>query len=153
MYKLWPGQAQFMPILTFIWPPWPWPSTYVKKMFQLALFPLRDKNCAKIILKSMHKCTSYGSDNLNFDLYLASVTLTVNLFKKMFQIALLLLKDNNCAKLFLKPPPGQQLCKIILKSMHYCTSYAPDKLMYLNILTFIWLLWPWTSTYLKCFKW
>ena len=36
-----------------------------EKMFQLALFPLKDNNCAKMVLKSMHKCTSYGSDNLN----------------------------------------------------------------------------------------
>ena len=25
------------------------------------------------------------------------------------------------------PPQGQQLCQIVLKSMHYCTSYGPDK--------------------------
>ena len=25
------------------------------------------------------------------------------------------------------PPQGQQLCQIILKCMHYCTSYGPDK--------------------------
>ena len=25
------------------------------------------------------------------------------------------------------PPRGQQLCQIVLKSMHYCTSYDPDK--------------------------
>ena len=25
-------------------------------------------------------------------------------------------------------PQGQQLCRIILKSMHKCTSYGPDKL-------------------------
>ena len=24
-------------------------------------------------------------------------------------------------------PQGQQLCQIVLKSMHYCTSYGPDK--------------------------
>ena len=26
------------------------------------------------------------------------------------------------------PPQGQQLCKIILKSMRKCTCYGPDKL-------------------------
>ena len=31
------------------------------------------------------------------------------------------------------PPRGQQLCKIILKSMYKCTSYGPDKM---TILTF-----------------
>ena len=51
----------------------------------------------------------------HFDLYLTPVTLTFNLPKKIFQMALLLLEDNNCEK-------------IILKSMHKCTSYAPDTL-------------------------
>ena len=51
----------------------------------------------------------------HFDLYLTPVTLTSNLPEKMFQMALHLLEDNNCAK-------------FILKSMHKCTSYASDKL-------------------------
>ena len=38
----------------------------------------------------------------------------------MFQMALLLLKEINCAQ-------GEQLCQIILKSMHKCRSYGPDK--------------------------
>ena len=46
----------------------------------------------------------------HFDIYLTPVTLTFNLPKKMFQMALLLLKGNNCTK-----------------SMHYCTIYGPDK--------------------------
>ena len=112
----------------------------------------------------------------HFNLYLTPMTLTFNLPEKMFQMALLLLKDNNCAKLFwnpcinvqvmawtspiydhfdlyltpvtltfilpeinvsngTSPPWGQQLCKVILKSMHKCTSYGPDKLN-------IWLFWP-----------
>ena len=36
----------------------------------------------------------------HFDLYLTPVTLTFILTKKMFQMALFLLKGNNCAKLF-----------------------------------------------------
>ena len=36
----------------------------------------------------------------HFDLYLIPVTLTFNLPEKMFQMALLLLEDNNYAKLF-----------------------------------------------------
>ena len=51
----------------------------------------------------------------HFDLYLTPVTLTFKLPEKMFQMALLLLEDNICAKLF-------------LKSMHKCTCYGPDKL-------------------------
>ena len=120
--------------------------------------PPRGQQLCKIILKSMHKCTSYGLDKLNlwpfwilfdpsdldlkptwknysngtsppwgqqlqklfwnpcinvqvmartssiydhFDLYLTPVTLTFNLPKKMFQMALL--EDNKCAKLFWNP--------------------------------------------------
>ena len=33
-----------------------------------------------------------------FDLYLTPMTLTFNIPEKMFQMALLLLKENNCAK-------------------------------------------------------
>ena len=73
----------------------------------------------KIILKSMHKCTSYGyrtsSIYDNFDLYLTPVTLTFNLPKKV-------------STLCTSPPQGQQLCQIALKSMHKCTSYGTDKL-------------------------
>ena len=78
----------------------------------------RGQQLYKIILKSMHKSTSYGRTSSiydHFDLYLTPVTLTFNLPEKMFQMALLLLMDNNCAKLF-------------LKSMHECTSYGQDKL-------------------------
>ena len=133
-----------------------------EKMSQMALLLLKDNNCAKLFLKSMHKCTRYGPDKLNiwqfwhlfdpcdldlqptwknvsngtfllqgnntvklfwnpcinvqvilrlssihvydhFDPYLTRVTLTFNLPEKMFQMALLLLKGNNCAKLFWKP--------------------------------------------------
>ena len=51
----------------------------------------------------------------HFDLYLTSLTLTFNLPEKNV--------SNGTS-----PPQGQQLCKIILKSMHKCTSYGPDKL-------------------------
>ena len=51
----------------------------------------------------------------HFDLYLTPVTLTVNLPEKNVSSGTPL-------------PQGQQLCKIILKSMHKCTSYGQDKL-------------------------
>ena len=107
MYKLWLGQAQYMTILTFIWHLWPWPSTYLYKCFKWHFSSLR-ATTVKIILKSMHKCTSYAPDKLNiclwhFDLYLTPVTLTFNLPIKMVQMALLLLKGNNYAKLFWNP--------------------------------------------------
>ena len=49
----------------------------------------------------------------HFDPYLTPVTLTFNLPKNV---------SNGTS-----PPQGQQLCQIVLKSMHYCTSYDPDK--------------------------
>ena len=51
----------------------------------------------------------------HFDLYLTPVTLTFNLPEKNV--------SNGTS-----PSQRQQLCKIILKSKHKCTSYAPDKL-------------------------
>ena len=57
-------------------------------------------------MDGQHKCinvqvmvrTSSIYDQI--DLYLTPMTFTFNLPEKMFQMALLLLKDNNCAKLF-----------------------------------------------------
>ena len=86
--------------------------------------PLRQQLC-KNILKSMHKCISYGPDKLNiwpfwplfapYDLDLQPTWKNVS---------------NGTSS-----PQGQQLCKIILKSMYKCTSYGLDKLN-------IWPLWP-----------
>ena len=50
----------------------------------------------------------------NFDLYMTPMTLTFNLRKNVSD-------DTSHLR-------GQQLYKIILKSMHKCTSYVPDKL-------------------------
>ena len=49
----------------------------------------------------------------HFDLYLTPVTLTYNLPKNV--------------SIGTSPPQEQQLCQIVLKSMHYCTSDGPDK--------------------------
>ena len=48
----------------------------------------------------------------HFDLYLTPMTLTFNLPKNVL---------NGTSS------QGQQLCQMVLKSMHYCTSYGPDK--------------------------
>ena len=50
-----------------------------------------------------------------FDIYLTCVTLTLNLPEK------------NVSNDGTSPSQGQQLCKIILKSMHIHASYGPDK--------------------------
>ena len=49
----------------------------------------------------------------HFDLYSTPVILTFNLPKNV---------SNGTS-----PPQEQQLCQIVLKSTHYCTSYGPDK--------------------------
>ena len=63
MYKLWPGQAQYMymTILTFISRLWPWPSTYLK-IISNGTSPSQGQQLCQIVLKSMHYCTSYGPD-------------------------------------------------------------------------------------------
>ena len=72
----------------------------------------------------------------HFDFYLTPVTLTFNLPKNVSNGTL--------------SPRWHQLCKIILKSMQKCTSYAPDtQYMYMTILTFIWTLWHCPSIYQK----
>ena len=119
----------------------------------------------------MHKCRIYGPDKLSYNHFIiwsSRVTLAFNLTEQMFQKALLLLKENNCATLFWNPcinvevvartswiyyhfiiwpscdldlqptwinvsngtaaPQEEQLRQIILKSMHKCRSYSPDKL-------------------------
>ena len=75
-----------------------------EKMFQMALFLLEGNNCAKLFwnpsinVQVMARTSSIHVYD-HFYLYLTPVTLTFNL-PKMFQMALLLLKGNNCAKLF-----------------------------------------------------
>ena len=165
------------------------------KMFQMALLLLEDNNCAIVFWNAciyVQVMARKSSIYDHFDLYLTPVSLTFNLPEKLFQMALLLLEDN-CANLFwnpciteqvmvrtssiydhfelyltpvtltfnlpknvlncTSPPRGQLLCKIILKSMHKCTSYGPDKL---NIWPFWPLFDPVTLTFnlpKECFKW
>ena len=78
--------------------------TLPEKMFQMALLLLEDNNCAKLFsnpcinVQVMARTSSIHVYD-HFDLYLTPVTLTFNLPKRMFQMALLL-KGNNCANCF-----------------------------------------------------
>ena len=55
----------------------------------------------QIIFKSMQKCRSYDPDKLNnFLMTISSFDFLFNLSEQMFKMALLLLKENNSAKLF-----------------------------------------------------
>ena len=126
-----------------------WPSSVTltfnlrKPIFWTALLLLKDNNCAKLFWNpciNVPVMARTSSIYDHFELYLTPMSLTFNLPEKMFQMALLLLKDNNCAKLF----------------WNSCMNYKlwPRQAQYMTILTFIWPLWPWPSTYLKkCFKW
>ena len=90
--------------MTFIWP-YDLDLQPMWKIFQMALL-LEDNNCAKlfwnpcIIVQVMAQTSSIYD---HFDLYLTHVTLTFNLPEKMFQTALFLLEDNNCANYFWNP--------------------------------------------------
>ena len=69
-------------------------------------------------LKSMHNSQAMlrtSSINVHYhsDVYLTPVIL-VSIFLKNV--------SNSTS-----PPQGQQLCQIVLKPMHSCTSYGPDK--------------------------
>ena len=77
-----------------------------EKMFQMALLLLKGNNCTQLFLNpciNVQVMAQTSSIYDHFDLYLISVTLTFNLPEKIFQMALLLLKGNNCTKLFLNP--------------------------------------------------
>ena len=78
----------------------------------------------------------------HFYLYLTPVTLTFNLPEKMFQMALLLLKGNNCAQLFRNP------CIIVQVILRTSSIHVLDHFeIYLT---------PVTLTFnlpKKCFKW
>ena len=95
-----------------------------EKMFQTALLLLKD-NCAKLFRNScinVQVMAPTSSIYDHFDLYLTPVILTFTLPEKNV--------SNGTSS-----PRGQQLCKIILKSMDKCTSYGQAQ--YMTILTFI----------------
>ena len=48
----------------------------------------------------MYKCKSYGLNKLNLFYHLTFLALIFDQPEQMFQMVLLLLKENNCAKLF-----------------------------------------------------
>jgi len=93
-------QAQLMAILTFEHCDLDLGPT--RKNVSNGTSPHQGEQSYQIILKSMHKCRSYGPDKLNLWQFkhLTFVTLTLDLPKKIFQMALLLIKANNHTKLF-----------------------------------------------------
>ena len=77
-----------------------------KQMFRTALLFLEDNNCAKLLWNPyINVAVMAQSSSIydHFDLYLTPVTLTFNVPEKMFQMALFLFEDKNCAILFWNP--------------------------------------------------
>ena len=104
MYKLWSGQAQYMTILTFIWPLWPWPSTYLIKCFKWHFSFTRATTVQNYfeIHAYMYKLWP-GQAQCMTILTFDSCDLYLQPTYKLFQTALLILKGNNCAKFFWNP--------------------------------------------------
>ena len=109
---------------------WPWPLTYLNKYFKRHFCSLRITTVPNYseIHEQMYKlwprqiwtgtCTMHAHTpnwicNNHLIIWPPRVTLTSTLPQQLFQMAMLLLKENNC--------------QIILKSMHKCRSYGPDK--------------------------
>ena len=93
----------------------------------------------KIVLKSMHKCTSNGLDKLH-----------IGPFWPLFNPCDLDLQPTwkNVSN-GLSPSQGQQLCKIIFEIHAEMYMLWTGQAQYMTIFTFIWPLWPLPSTYLK----
>ena len=98
----------------------------------------QEEQLCQVTLKSMHKCRSYGTDKLNLlPFYHLTFKCDLDLPHTWINVS------NGTAT-----PQGEQLCQIILKSMHNCMSYGWDKRNICDL-----QVWHWPSTYLKCFKW
>ena len=85
---------------------WPWPSTYVNKCLNGTFTSPRLKNKTKLFWNpciNVPVMAQTSSIYDNCDLHLTPMTLTFNLRTKMFQMALLILEDNNFTKLFWNP--------------------------------------------------
>ena len=90
--------SSIMAILSFDLQVWPWPSTYQANVSN-GTTTLQGEYLSKTILKSKHKCRSYGPDKLIYDQFIiwpSSVTLTFNYLKKV---------SNDTT-----PPQEQKLC-------------------------------------------
>ena len=89
-----------MTILLFDLQVWSWPSTY-QNMFQMALILIKKNNCAKLFWNPCINVEVMALTRYHyFPIWASSMTLTVILPEQMFQMAVLLIKENNCAKLF-----------------------------------------------------
>ena len=109
---------QYMTILTFVWLLWPWPSIYLKSCFKWHFSSSRATTVQNYfeIHAQMYKLCSGQAKYM----YMTILTLNWPLWPWPFTY----LKNVSIGT---SPPKGQQLCHIVLKSMHHCTIYGPDK--------------------------
>ena len=110
-----------------------WPSsvtlTYLTNVSNCTSTPQGEQLC-QISLKSMHKYRSYGPDKLNlWPFYQVTYKCDLDLQPTWTNVS----NGSSTSQ-------EEQLCKIILKSMHKYTSYGPD---WLN-------LWPFYHLPFKC---
>ena len=103
-WQLWPVQAQFITILSVDLQVWPWPSACLEKCFKRHCYSSRRTTvCAKLFWNPYINVEVMVRTSSIFDHFIiwpSRVTLIFNLSWEMFQMALLLFKENNCANLF-----------------------------------------------------
>ena len=77
----------------------------LKQMFQMVLLHLKENNCANLFFNPSIKeeVMAWTSSIYDHFIICLQVTLTFKVCEQMFQIALQLIKENNCAKLFRIP--------------------------------------------------
>ena len=110
-----------------------WPSSLTLTLTLTLNLPtqmFQMNNCANFFFKSMLKYRSYGQDTLNL-WPISHLTFKTDLELQPTWTNVL----NGTST-----PEGQQLCQIILKSIHKCTTYGLDKLC----------LWPFYHLTVKC---
>ena len=119
-----------------------WPSSVTltfnlrKQMFWTALLILEDNKCANLFWNPCMTVPVMARTSSMYDhsdLYLNPVTLIFNLPEKIFQMALLLLEDNNCAKLFWNP------CINVQVMVRTCSIYDHFNLYLIPMVG--WLFW------------
>ena len=82
----------------------------------------QEEHLCKIILKSMNKWRHYGPEKLNLRPFCHLI----------LKCDLDLQPTKTNVSNSTTTPQGKHMCKIILKSMHKCWSYGPDKLIYMT---------------------
>ena len=110
-FSIWPSRET----LTFNLP---------KQMFQRALPLLEDNSCAKLFSNPCINVQAKAWTSSMYDHFIiwpSNVTLMFNLTEQMFQIALVLRDENNCAKLFWNPCTNVQ---VMVRHTHPCTMLA-----------------------------